>query len=135
MIFAAAWAPRSLARAGVALHAFHGYSACMRKQARLSARRESAGRRGRGRPASPPAVQYTVRSVPPHIDKALRRKAQEGRKSLNEVLRDALIREAEGTDLPARYTDLDALAGSWVDVPGFDDAIQAQDRVDEALWR
>jgi hypothetical protein len=50
------------------------------------------------------------------------------------VRRDSLIREAEGTDLPARYTDLDALAGSWVDVPGFDDAIQAQDRVDEALW-
>jgi len=48
-------------------------------------------------------------------------------------LRDALIREAEGTDLPERvYTDLDALAGSWVDAPGFDDAIQAQDRVDQA---
>jgi hypothetical protein len=43
------------------------------------------------------------------------------------------IREAEGTDLPERvYTDLDALAGSWVDVPGFDDAIQAPDRVDQA---
>jgi hypothetical protein len=62
--------------------------------------------------------------------------AQKGSKSLNEVLRDALIREAEGTGLPERmYTDLDALAGSWVDVPGFDDAIRAQDRVDEALWR
>jgi hypothetical protein len=77
-----------------------------------------------------------VRNVPSHVDKALRRKAQDGRKSLNEVLRAALIREAEGTDLPGRvYTDLDALAGSWVDVPGFDDAIQAQDRVDEARWR
>jgi tRNA(fMet)-specific endonuclease VapC len=37
--------------------------------------------------------------------------------------RDALIREAEGTDLPGRVcTDLDSLAGSWVDVPGFDEA-------------
>ena len=77
-----------------------------------------------------------MRSVPAHVDKALRRKAQEGRKSLNEILRDALVREAEGTSEPGRvYTDLDALAGSWVDVPGFDDAIQSQDRVDEALWR
>jgi hypothetical protein len=67
---------------------------------------------------------------------ALRRKAQQGRKSLNAVLRDALIREAEGANRPDRvYTDLDTLAGSWVDVPGFDDAIQAQDRVDKALWR
>jgi len=56
--------------------------------------------------------------------------------SLNEVLRAALIREAEGTDVPERvYSDLDALVGSWVDDPGFDAAIQAQDRIDEALWR
>ena len=94
------------------------------------------GRRGRERSPSPPTVQYTVRSVPAHVDKALRRKAQKGRKSLNEVLRNALIREAEGTDLPERvHTDLDALVGAWVDVPGFEDAIEAQHRVDEALWR
>jgi len=77
-----------------------------------------------------------VRSIPAHVDKALRRKAQEGRKSLNEVLRDALVKAAEGGGaLDQKYTDLDALAVSWVDIPGFDDAIQAQDRVDEALWR
>ena len=99
----------------------------MRKQARRPG--------GRKRSASIPTVQYTVRSVPAHVDKALRRKAQEGRKSLNEVLRDALIREAEGTDLPERvHLDLDPLVGAWVDVPGFDDAIEAQDRVDPALW-
>ncbi len=56
--------------------------------------------------------------------------------SLNEVLRAALIREAEGTDVPERiYSDLDALIGSWVDDPGFDAAIQAQDQIDKALWR
>jgi hypothetical protein len=93
-------------------------------------------RQGRPRASSPQTVQYTVRSVPAHVDKALRRKADRERKSLNEVLRSALIREAEGTGLPERvYTDLDDLAGSWVDVPGFDEAIEAQDRVDETLWR
>ena len=108
----------------------------MSKQARKLGRVASTGGRGRGRSSSSPTVQYTVRSVPAHVDKVLRRKAHAGRKSLNEVLRDALIREAEGTDLPERaYTDLDALVGSWVDVPGFDEAVRAQDRVDEALWR
>ena len=108
----------------------------MNKQARRPGKIESTGRRGRGAPPSPSTVQYTVRGVPAHVDKALRRRAQNERKSLNEVLRDALIREAEGTDAPERvYTDLDALAGSWVDVPGFDDAIESQDRVEEALWR
>ena len=125
-----------IAQGGLAMQASHGYSAYMSKQARRPGRTGSTGRRGRGGPPSPPTVQYTVRSVPAHVDKALRRKAQNGRKSLNEVLRDALIREAEGTDVPERvYTDLDALAGSWVHVPGFDEAIEAQDRVDEALWR
>lgn len=105
----------------------------MKKQARRGARSTARERRGRADAAT---VQYTVRSVPAHVDKALRRKAQEGRKSLNEVLREALIREAEGAEGPGRlYTDLDTLAGSWVDVPGFDDAIRAQDQVDEALWR
>jgi hypothetical protein len=102
----------------------------MRQQARRVKRR-ATGRRDRGR-----TVQYTVRGVPAHVDRALRRKAQEERKSLNEVLREALSTEAEGTGLPGRvYADLDSLAGSWVDVPGFDEAIQAQDRIDETLWR
>ena len=81
-------------------------------------------------------LQYTVRNVPEHVDRALRRKAREERKSLNEVLRGALIREAGGAEPAGRvYTDLDALAGTWVDDPGFDEAIRAQDQVDESLWR
>jgi ribbon-helix-helix CopG family protein len=108
----------------------------MRKQARRGARSGPTTRGNQNPTSSLPTVQYTVRSVPANVDKALRRKADKEGKSLNEVLRDALIREAEGTGLPERvYTDLDDLAGSWVDVPGFDEAIQAQDRVDETLWR
>jgi hypothetical protein len=100
----------------------------MKKQARRAARM------GRSRRSS--TLQYTVRNIPEHVDRALRRKAGEGGKSLNEVLRDALIREAGGGEpfIP-RYTDLDALAGTWVDDPGFDQALRAQDQVDESLWR
>ena len=68
------------------------------------------------------------------VDKALRRKARTERTSLNQVLRAALIREAEGTAVQKRvYTDLDALAGSWAEDAGFDAAIRAQDRIDEVL--
>jgi plasmid stability protein len=108
----------------------------MNKHAKRSAAFKRPGRRSQGVAASPATVQYTVRNIPAHVDKALRRKAREGRKSLNEVLRDALMRDVEGAGPSARvYTDLDALAGTWVDVPDFDEAIQAQDRVDESLWR
>jgi plasmid stability protein len=81
-------------------------------------------------------LQYTVRNIPEHVDRALRRKAREERKSLNEVLRQALIREAGAVEPSVRlHADLDTLAGTWVDDPGFDEAIRAQDQVDESLWR
>ena len=106
----------------------------MSKQADRRKPRTAARRHGER--AAPPTVQYTVRGVPAHVDKALRRKARERRQSLNEALRDALVKEAAGIDAPAQlYSDLDALAGSWIDVPGFDSALRAQDRIDETLWR
>ena len=70
------------------------------------------------------------------MDRALRRKAATERKSLNAILREALIKEAGVTEPTGRlYTDLDALAGTWLDDPGFDEAIRAQDQVDASLWR
>ena len=44
----------------------------MSKQARRPARRAPARRRTRAGLPSAPTVQYTVRSVPAHVDKALR---------------------------------------------------------------
>jgi plasmid stability protein len=104
----------------------------MKKQAR---RRVRMGRSGQGVDAVG-RIQYTVRNIPEHVDRALRRKAREGRKSLHEVLRDALTREA-GVAEPSsrRYSDLDALAGTWIDDAGFDETIKVQDQVDESLWR
>jgi hypothetical protein len=99
----------------------------MRKQA-------AAGRRGATRRR--PTVQYTVRDVPAHVDRALRRKALEEGKSLNQLLRDALTREAGGDTGPAvLHHDLDDLAGTWEDDPEFDRVIAEQDRVDEAMWQ
>jgi hypothetical protein len=70
------------------------------------------------------------------VDRALRRRAAKERKSLNAILREALIKEAGVAEPTARlYTDLDALVGTWLDDPGFDEAIRAQDQVDASLWR
>lgn len=109
------------------------YNAGMKEQAARRARSSRSGRRARAAAAT---LQYTVRNIPAHVDRALRRRAGEERKSLNEVLRDALIREAGVVEPATRlYTDLDALAGTWIDDPGFDETIRAQDQVDESLWR
>jgi hypothetical protein len=62
------------------------------------------------------------------VDRALGRRAA--------ILREALIREAGAGEPAGRVrTALDALAGTWLDDPGFGEAIRAQDRVDASLWR
>jgi hypothetical protein len=98
---------------------------------KVKAKRPGAGRRSERRP-----VQYTVRDVPPTVDAALRRRARREGKSLNRLLRDALVREAGlgGADEVVHH-DLDRLAGLWEPDPAFDAAITAQDAVDEDLWR
>ena len=102
----------------------------MRKQAKRgrAGRPRSAGEHGR--------VQYTVRDVPAHVDRALRRRATDEGKSLNQLLRDALTKEAGGeVPSPMVHDDLDALAGTWDEYPEFDRALAEQDRVDPAMWR
>ena len=79
--------------------------------------------------------QYTIRAVPPAIDRALRRRAKLEDKSLNAVAVEALAR---GLELDARlveHTDLDALVGSWQEDKAFDRAIADFERVDEEAWK
>jgi plasmid stability protein len=103
----------------------------MKKQAK----RPRAGRVARSGPREP-AVQYTVRNVPAHVDRALRRRAADEGKSLNQLLRDALTTQAVGDGpSPVPHHDLDALAGAWDEDPEFDRALAEQDTVDAAMWR
>ena len=101
----------------------------IKKRSRSRTQRSSQGKARAG-------VQYTVRDVPRMVDAALRRKATEEGKSLNEVLRQALLKEAGLAGQERRtYDDLDHLAGTWVEDPEFDAAIAAQDVIDESLWK
>src|SRR5437867_13450045 len=102
----------------------------MKKQARRTAPRAARASAVRG-----VTVQYTVRDVPAHVDRALRRRASDEGKSLSQFLRDALAKEAGGAAAPILYHDLDALAGTWDEDPEIDRAVAEQDRVDEAMWR
>jgi plasmid stability protein len=79
--------------------------------------------------------QYTIRGVPKRIGARLRERARKEGRSLNSVAIDAL---ANGLGLGAeirRFTDLDDLAGTWIDDPEFDRAIAEMDRIDEAMWK
>lgn len=95
-----------------------------------------AARTGKRTPRRRRMLQYTVRGVPPDVDRALRERAHRERRSLNQLLLSALAHEAGVAEAPdATYDDLDHLAGRWCEDRGFDRALEAQDQVDEDLWR
>lgn len=80
-------------------------------------------------------MQYTIRNIPGSLDAALRRKAREQGKSLNEVTVEALARGAGVGGEQSRQRDLSDIAGTWREDPEFDRAIAEQDVIDEKLWR
>jgi len=80
-------------------------------------------------------MQYTVRDIPPNLDHALRAKAREESKSLNQVVLEALKRALGLSGGLPRQRDLGDVAGSWREDPDFDEALDDQRRVDPELWR
>jgi hypothetical protein len=80
-------------------------------------------------------MQYTLRNIPPALDRALRALARREGKSLNEVAIRALARAVGLGDSAVRQRDLSDLAGSWQEDPEFDAALAEQDEIDESLWR
>jgi hypothetical protein len=81
------------------------------------------------------ATQYTIRSVPARIDRALRKKAQALGISLNRLALEALAAEAGvGAEAPTR-SDLDRFIGSWVKDDRVDRALASQRRVDPRDWK
>ena len=80
-------------------------------------------------------TQYTLRKIPPHVDRELRKRADEERKSLNEVALQALERGLDLADRPIRHHDLDDLIGTWVEDPEFDRVLEEMDQIDPELWQ
>jgi hypothetical protein len=69
-------------------------------------------------------TQYTIRSVPPKVDQALRKHARKTGKSLNEVALEALAK-GTGVTQEATFDDLDwFIGGQSLDAKSFDEAEQ-----------
>jgi hypothetical protein len=62
-------------------------------------------------------VQYTVRGIPPEVDRALRKKAAQLKISLNQLVVDELTRATVGGPRKADFSDL---VGQWTPDPAFD---------------
>jgi hypothetical protein len=77
-------------------------------------------------------VQYTVRSVPPEVDRLLRQKATQSKQSLNQVIVDELTVATIGRKQKEDFLDL---AGQWIPDPAFDEIVAAQRQIDWDKWK
>ena len=79
-------------------------------------------------------MQYTIRNIPGALDTMLRDRAKKEGKSLNEIVIEALARAMGFSKESVRQRDLGGIAGTWIEDPEFNRAIEDQDRIDEGLW-
>jgi plasmid stability protein len=77
-------------------------------------------------------VQYTIRGIPPEVDRVLRQKAARRGQSLNRVVLGELTVAAIGGHRCAAFSDL---AGGWTPDPAFDQILAAQRRIDRDKWK
>lgn len=82
-----------------------------------------------------PALQYTIRGIPKHVDQALRRRAKNLSKSFNQVLLDLLTSAVGAAPVPNR--DFSEVIGSLTDSEArhIDDEITRQRQIDVDLWK
>lgn len=81
------------------------------------------------------ARQYTIRNVPPEVDRVLRRRAKDSTKSFNQVALEALLAGTGQSLAPKR--DLRDVIGSLTkaEAAHIEEEVRLQHQIDPALWR
>lgn len=79
--------------------------------------------------------QYTIRGVPGYLDSGLRGYAREESKSLNAVLLELLERGLSVFRQRPKNAELLELAGTWVEDPDAEKALEEIRTIDEDLWK
>ena len=77
-------------------------------------------------------IHYTIRGIPPEVDRALRVKAAQRMESLNRVVVDELTRALIGRPVRADFSDL---VGKWKPDPAFDEIVASQRQIDLHKWK
>ena len=77
-------------------------------------------------------IQYTIRGIPPEVDRVLRQKAAHRKKSLNAVIVEELTAASIGKTPKADFSNL---VGKWTPDPGFDEIIASQRQIDWEKWK
>jgi hypothetical protein len=79
-------------------------------------------------------MQYTIRNIPPELDRALKVRAKRMGRSVNQVALEAL---AQSVGLPVKRRSLRDMPGAWskAEASAFDSFLGSHRQVDEELWK
>lgn len=79
-------------------------------------------------------MQYTLRNIPPELDRMLKARAKKLGKSVNQVALEAL---AQSVGTPLKRRSLRDMPGSWSkrEAAEFDCFLAQERRVDPELWK
>jgi hypothetical protein len=77
-------------------------------------------------------LQYTIRGIPPAVDRALRKKAAQKKQSLNRLIVEELSILTLGERPKADFADL---VGKWTPDPAFDEIVASQRKIDPRKWK
>lgn len=79
-------------------------------------------------------MQYTIRNIPPELDRALKARAKKMGRSVNQIALEALARSVEQ---PVKRRSLRGMAGAWSkrEAAQLDAFLAEHRRIDEELWK
>lgn len=81
-------------------------------------------------------IQYTIRNIPPEVDRVIRKRSAQTGKSFNQTVVDLLSMQTFGTSKPPKDDNFDWLFGAGKDSlgPEFDKTINELSKPDPKLW-
>jgi hypothetical protein len=79
-------------------------------------------------------MQYTIRNIPPELDRAMKARARQLGKSVNQLALEALARSL---GQPVKRRSLRGMPGSWSpqEAKRFDRFLREHRKIDEELWQ
>lgn len=80
-------------------------------------------------------IQYTIRNIPPVVDRVIRKRSKQSGKSFNQTVVDLLALQTVGTTNPLHEDNFDWLYGADTLDESFDEAIRDLSKIDEKLWQ
>jgi len=80
-------------------------------------------------------IQYTIRNVPPAVDRVIKKRSKQSGKSFNQTVVELLSLQTFGTTKPPSEEDFSWLFGAMSLDEKFDEAIQDQSRIEEDIWK